>query len=200
MQREDGHPIVARTLDFVMSGLKRVRTQVVPAAAGDVLELGLGTGLNLPSYEGISSLVAVEPDPHMRRRAQRRAEKLGVDVKIEDCFAEELPYPDASFDTIVATFVLCTIPDAAAALREARRVLRPDGRLLFAEHVASSYPIPLRLQNLIDPVWGHFAGGCHVNRDALSLIREGGFQHVQHRPHGGQRYTISPIISGTARK
>jgi len=200
MRKEDGHPIVAGMLDVVMSGLKRVRHKVVPAATGDVLELGFGTGLNLPSYEGISSLVAIEPDPHMRRRAAKRAERLGVDVELEDAFAEELPYADGSFDTVVATFVLCTIPDPVAALREARRVLRKDGRLLFAEHVASSFAVPLRMQNLIDPLWGHFAGGCHVNRDALALIGEGGFSEVQHRPHGGQRFTISPVISGSARR
>jgi ubiquinone/menaquinone biosynthesis C-methylase UbiE len=198
MKNPNGHPIVAATLDFAMRGLARVRKKVVPRAEGDVLELGLGTGLNLGSYEGIRSLTAVEPDPHMVKRARKRADDLGVDVKLDEVSAHELPYTAGSFDTVVATFVLCTIPDPVRALEEARRVLRPDGQLLFAEHVRSSYPLPRWIQNTIDPLWGHFAGGCHVNRDALALIAEAGFE-AEHRTHGGQRFTISPIISGVAR-
>ncbi len=197
--RAPGHPLLALTLDLFMAPLRRVREQVVPKASGDVLEVGLGTGLNLGLYEGLRSLTAIEPDPYMLRRARARQARLGVEARLEAACGEDLPYPDESFDTVVATFVLCTIPDPAAALREMRRVLRPEGRLLFAEHIASKTPAVRRVQDAVDPLYTRVAGGCHLNRETPRLLEEGGFV-VEQRPHGSQRYALSPVVSGRGLK
>jgi ubiquinone/menaquinone biosynthesis C-methylase UbiE len=198
---EPSHPILAATLDFAMRSLVKVREKVVPGAEGDVLELGAGTGMNIGYYsDAVRSLTAVEPDPHMRKRAERRYQGAGLDVTLDGASAEALPFDDARFDTVVATFVLCTIPDPARALEEARRVLKPGGVLIFAEHVANQHRLARRAQEMLDPVWGAFSGGCHLNRDALELIEAAGFSDMSHRPHGGQRWTLTPVISGRARR
>lgn len=203
---EPSHPLLAATLDLAMYGLRELRDRVVPLAEGDVLELGVGTGLNLGRYarsssssQGVRSLTAIEPDPHMLKRARARAERLGLDVRFEQTGAEALPFDDASFDCVVATFVLCTIPDPAAALQEARRVLRPGGSLLFAEHVASSHRHEKRAQEWVNPLWSKVAGGCQLTRPAVQLVEEAGFGEIEHRPAGRQRFTLLPLVTGRAR-
>ena len=136
MLHPDGHPWLAATLDLAMAGLDRVRAKVVPSADGEVLEIGLGTGLNLVHYQAIERLVAVEPDPHMRRRAEARLGAASFPTELLDCSAEDLPFQDQVFDTVVATFVLCTIPDPEAAVHEMHRVLRPGGRFALVDMVA----------------------------------------------------------------
>jgi SAM-dependent methyltransferase len=193
------HPVVASLLDVVMAPLGEIRARVLPQARGEVLELGAGTGGNFALYPpALRRLAACEPDPHMRRRAARRAERLKLGVELCAASAEALPYPDAAFDTVVATFVLCTIPAPDRALEEARRVLRPGGQLLFAEHVAHRRPAGRRVQDALDRPWGFFAGGCHLNRDAVALIEGAGFGEVIHRAHGSQDWTLAPIVSGRA--
>ena len=165
-----GHPVVAALYDPLMHaqdlfGLRRQRIRTAHEANGRVLELGVGTGLNLPYYDGAESVVGVDPDPHMLRRARRRG-----GAELVEASAEELPFPDESFDTVVAALSLCTIPDVAAALAEARRVLRPDGRLLFLEHVRSESERAAALQDRIEPLWTRLAGGCHPNRDTVAAI------------------------------
>jgi ubiquinone/menaquinone biosynthesis C-methylase UbiE len=201
MCRRPSHPILAATLDLAMRGLKPARERAVPRCEGDVLEVGVGTGLNFAHYDRtrVTRLCGIEPDHHMLRRAAVRADKLGVDIELSDAGAEELPYADASFDVVLCTFVLCTIPDVTRALDEMRRVLRPGGQLVFAEHVRAPGRTAARVQDVLNPVWGVFAGGCHLNRDAGRLITEAGFGDVDVIPMGRQHFTIIPIQWGSAR-
>ena len=181
-----------------MAGLDRIRCRLIPQARGRVLEIGVGTGLNLPHYGELEELVGIEPDPHMRRRAERRAAELSLRIEIVDASAEDLPFETDHFDTVVATWVLCTIPDAQAAAREMRRVLKPEGLLIFAEHTASVHR-PLRaVQDAINPVWKRFAGGCNLNRDGLGILREAGFELDVREPRRIWT-TIVPQYRGTGR-
>jgi ubiquinone/menaquinone biosynthesis C-methylase UbiE len=170
-----GHPLVAALYDPLMRvqdalGLARRRVRTAGEATGRVLELGVGTGLQLPHYTAADEVVGVDPDPHMLRRARGRTAAAPVPVELVEASAERLPFEDASFDTVVASLSLCTVPDQAAALREARRVLRPDGRLVFLEHVRSERPRVAAVQDRVEPLWMRIAGGCHPNRDTVAAI------------------------------
>lgn len=195
MPATEGHPILAAVLDVAMLPLAKLRPGVVEQARGQVLELGIGTGMNLPLYRDITSLHAVEPDPHMLKRARARALGLRFPVEITAAGAEALPFPDASFDCVVATFVFCTIPDPAAAAAEAIRVLRPGGQLLFAEHVRSSVTPILAGQRAVEPVWKRLAGGCHLTRDPVALFRAAGAADLQVRPRG-PAWSFLPVVTG----
>jgi ubiquinone/menaquinone biosynthesis C-methylase UbiE len=153
------------------------RRQVVPKAYGRVLEIGMGTGRNLPFYDRtrISRLVGVDPALQMHRLARQRSRAAGIEVELMGLSAEQLPTPDASFDTVVCTYTLCTIPDAAQALREMRRVLVPGGKLLFCEHGRAPDASVRRWQERLQPLWGPLAGGCHLGRDIPSLLDAAGF-------------------------
>ena len=120
-------------------------------------------------------VVGIDPDPHMLRRAQRRAEKAPCPVRLVEADAQDLPFGEHEFDTVVVTLSFCTIPDPAAAVAEARRVLKPDGRFLFLEHVRSERPWVARLQRGVTPAWKRVAGGCHLNRSTVATI-EGEFE------------------------
>jgi ubiquinone/menaquinone biosynthesis C-methylase UbiE len=136
-----------------------------------VLEVGAGTGLNLEHYpDGIDELVLVEPEPAMVRKLKQRLRALGREARLVEANAETLPFPDGSFDTVVCTLVLCSVPDPARALEELRRVLRADGSFLFLEHVRSEEPETARLQDRVNPIWRFLANGCNCNRRTLSLI------------------------------
>jgi ubiquinone/menaquinone biosynthesis C-methylase UbiE len=153
------------------AGLRRMRRELLAVAAGRVVELGAGTGANLDLYpEGIEELILVEPDPHMSRRLRSRLAGSGRHATVVETGAERLPLEDAGFDTVVATLVLCTIPDPAAALREAARVLRPGGRLLFVEHVRAEDPDLARWQDRLEKPWRFLGDGCHCNRDTIATI------------------------------
>jgi ubiquinone/menaquinone biosynthesis C-methylase UbiE len=172
-----GHPLAAAFYDPLMRvqgvlGLERQRARTAREATGRVLELGVGTGLNLPHYANAAEVVGIDPDPYMLSRARPRAAAAARAVELVEGSAEALPFEDGSFDTVVAALSLCTIPDAAAALREARRVLRPDGRLLFLEHVRAERPWAARLQDRLERPWMRVAGGCHPNRDTVAAIGE----------------------------
>jgi ubiquinone/menaquinone biosynthesis C-methylase UbiE len=161
-------------------GLKPVRQQrqkVVPLAQGRVLEVGIGTGLNLAHYDKsrISALVGVDPALQMHRLARKRMACAGLDVELVGLSAEQLPLPDASFDTVVMTYTLCSIPDPVPAVREMRRVLKPGGRLLFCEHGRAPDESVRRWQERLNPIWGRIGGGCHLDRDIPALLQEGGF-------------------------
>ncbi len=155
----------------------RQRRLVVPQARGRVLEIGIGTGLNLPHYDMacVTSLTGVDPGIGMHPTAARRARARGLDVRLVPLSAEQLPLPDASFDTVVVTYTLCTIPDPVAALREMRRVLAPGGQLLFCEHGRAPEPAVQRWQERLQPLWGRLAGGCHLGRDVPALLGQAGF-------------------------
>jgi len=178
MLRPDGHPVLAATLDWVMWPLDKLRPRVVSQAFGRVLELGVGTGLNLRHYvpEQVTRLDAIEPDPHMLSRARPRLEALPFPADLHQCGAEALPFADDHFDSIVCTFVMCTIPDLDSAIRELGRVLKPEGVLLLAEHTGSDHGLMRGLQGGIEPVWRHMAGGCHLTRDPVGLLRAAGFE------------------------
>jgi ubiquinone/menaquinone biosynthesis C-methylase UbiE len=178
------------------------RRQLAPAR-GRVLEIGGGTGANLPHYpDAVDELVVTEPDDAMRARAERRLARTGRHATLVDAPAESLPFPDASFDAVVGTSVLCTVPDQAAALREVRRVLRPGGALLFVEHVRSPDPAAARWQDRLERPWGIVTGGCHPNRDTRAALEAAGFEieiseqgELPHVPR-----LVRPYIAGRARK
>jgi ubiquinone/menaquinone biosynthesis C-methylase UbiE len=151
----------------------------VPKAHGVVLELGFGSGLNLPFYDParVTRVIALEPSEGMLVRARKAASEApnGVQVDILPETAEALSIPDASVDTVLVTYSLCTIPDPHAALEGARRALKPGGKLLFCEHGLAPDEKIARTQRRLDPLWSKIAGGCHLSRDIPALIRAAGF-------------------------
>jgi SAM-dependent methyltransferase len=150
------------------AGLREMRRELLAGARGRTLEIGAGTGANLDLYpEAVSGLVLAEPDPHMLRQLRSKA---GREVEAVQAPAERLPFEDASFDTAVFTLVLCTVPDPDAALREAARVLRPGGQVLFIEHVRAEDPSLARWQDRLEKPWRFLGDGCHCNRDTVAAI------------------------------
>jgi ubiquinone/menaquinone biosynthesis C-methylase UbiE len=175
-----GHPIFAALYDVNpwprrWSALWKRRAAVVGEAEGRVLDLGVGTGLNFECFRRAAFAVGVDPDPYMLRRAVPRLAAATVRKAIIQGPAEVLPFPAGTFDTVLATFVLCTVQDPDAALREARRVLRPGGTLRFLEHVRAPAPRWAAFQDRITPLWSRLFAGCHPNRDTLAAIRARGF-------------------------
>jgi len=158
------------------AGLADRRRRLLAGARGDVLEIGGGTGANLAHYPraGVERVVVVEPDGAMRRRLLKRLAVAPVPVEVHETGIDDAPFADGSFDTVVSTLVLCTVPDPAAALDTVRRLLRPGGSLLFLEHVAG-IGVRLRLQRLMSPLWQRLLGGCHPDRDIVGTIRAAGF-------------------------
>jgi ubiquinone/menaquinone biosynthesis C-methylase UbiE len=197
---DDGHPWLAKMLDFTMRPLYPARRDVVPAATGKVLEVGVGTGLNFGLYRDVESLAGVDPDPYMLERARPRAAELSFPVELHQAGAERMPFADASFDTAVVTFTLCTIPDPAAALVEVRRVLKPTGRLLFVEHTRSIQPLMRGVQEALTPLWKRIGGGCHLNRPALDLLRDAGFRVRDTTAVWSERWTLFPVYRGVAER
>ncbi|MGH7896769.1 MAG: class I SAM-dependent methyltransferase [Candidatus Binatia bacterium] len=174
------HPIFAALYDSIMVPLDRLsfrphRERTAAAATGRTLEVGIGTGLNIDLYRSASRIVGIEPDPEMLRRAVRRAREASKPVHLVAASAENLPFRGGSFDSVVASLVFCTIPDARSAAREVRRVLVPgSGAFHFFEHVRSSRPLFARLQDVATPVWKKLFGGCHPNRDTLPVFEKAG--------------------------
>jgi ubiquinone/menaquinone biosynthesis C-methylase UbiE len=152
-----------------------LRRELLADARGRVLEIGVGTGLSFAHYPAVDELVGVEPSGPMLRRARHRALIAHRDVTLVQAPAENLPFEDDSFDTVVAIAVLCTVDHPGRALGEVRRVLRPGGSFLFSEHVRSSDPGRARWQDLLERPWGFVAGGCHPNRRTLGEIEAAGF-------------------------
>lgn len=153
------------------------REKIVPQAEGRILEIGMGSGINIPYYnpEKVEKVWGLEPSEGMRRKAQSRVEAAPFDLEWLGLPGEEIPLDDNSADTIVLTYTLCTIPDWRAAVDQMRRVLKPGGKLLFSEHGKAPDEAVLKWQNRINPLWMKMAGGCHLNRDIPKLLREGGF-------------------------
>ena len=153
------------------------RQRVIAAAEGRVLEIGIGSGLNLPLYgRSVSSVIGLEPSPELLRMARTRAAAAPVPVELLEASAEAMPLDDASVDTVVTTWTLCTIPHVERALAEMRRVLKPGGSLLFVEHGRAPEPGVARWQDRLDPLWCRVAGGCHLNRKIDDLISGSGFR------------------------
>jgi ubiquinone/menaquinone biosynthesis C-methylase UbiE len=163
-----------------LAPIARQRALIVPQAQGRVLEIGIGTGLNLAFYDRrkVAQLVGVDPAAQMHALAQRRSIRAGMQVELVTLSAERLPLASASFDNVVCTYTLCSIPDPHAALREMRRVLKPGGKLFYAEHGLAPDAKVARHQARIEPWWSKIAGGCHLTRNVPELLREAGF-HVR---------------------
>jgi ubiquinone/menaquinone biosynthesis C-methylase UbiE len=171
--------VLPRLLDLAMRNEEatRFRARLVPQARGTTLEVGVGSGLNLPFYGAqVERLVGVDPSRELLRMAQRRADRAAVPVELIAHTGEALPLADASVDTAVFTFTLCSIPDPMKALREARRVLKPGGELLFAEHGLAPDTAVQRWQRRLNPLWRHVAGGCNLDRKIDELIAAAGFR------------------------
>ena len=161
-----------------LAPVREQRAKVVPQARGRVLEIGIGTGLNLEHYDKakLTALVGLDPNAELKGLARKRAQRAGVDAELVSLSAEGIPFGDEEFDTVVVTYSLCTIPDPLAALREMRRVLKPGGRLLFCEHGLAPEESVRRWQRRLNPLWSTLAGGCHLDRDVPALLREAGFR------------------------
>ena len=153
------------------AGMRERRRKLLAGASGRVLEIGAGTGLNAALYPAsVESVVLAEPDPAMARKLRAKVAASALDAEVVEAPAESLPVEDASFDTVVSTMVLCTAGDPRAAVREIARVLRPDGRLLFCEHVLSDSPRLARWQHRLAGPWAAFAEGCRCDQDTLAMI------------------------------
>lgn len=166
--------------------MMQARMAVVPQAAGDVLELGCGGGLNLTLMDParLTSYAGLDPSPALLGDTRRVAQERGIAADIREGVGESMPFADASFDSVVTTFTLCSVADQAQVLREIRRVLRPGGVALFLEHGSAPDPGVARWQGRIEPVWKRIAGGCHLTRPVTDSYREAGFATEA----GGSRY------------
>jgi ubiquinone/menaquinone biosynthesis C-methylase UbiE len=175
-----GKYVVPRMIDWAMSNAMtaRVREQVIPRAQGVTLEIGIGSGLNLPFYsQRVTELYGVDPSPELNALARKRAQEASRPVELFLQSAEErLPLADRSVDTVVCSWSLCSIPDPVRALREARRVLRPSGDFLFVEHGRAPAGAVRTWQDRLNPIWKRFTGGCNMNRPTDELVRAAGFE------------------------
>jgi ubiquinone/menaquinone biosynthesis C-methylase UbiE len=175
------------------AGMADKRRQVLGEARGRTLEIGSGTGINLDNYgPDVTELVMSEPDRHMVALLRRKVERSAVPATVVEAPAGELPFADQSFDTVTVVYVLCTVPDLDAALREIARVLKPEGRLLFIEHVRSREPGLARWQDRVHRPWFVFANGCHCNRDTMAAI-EGSPLEID-RVERGEIPKVPPIV------
>lgn len=192
------HPIFAALYDSVFAVLDRLsfsphRRQTAAAARGRALEIGVGTGRNLELYENARTIVGIEPDPEMLKRARRKAAACGKPVALVLAGAEALPFRDGSFDSVVASLVFCTIPEVDAAAREVRRVLAPGGAFHFFEHVRAENRLASRLQDFVTPLWKGLFAGCHPNRETLPVFERAGLRFETAERHGAL------LVRGTAR-
>ncbi len=194
-----GLPLAAASRKPRDSTWEFYRQAVVNGARGRVLEIGAGAWLNLTRYSrDIKSLTGIEPNARRIKQARQRAEQLGWDVDLRQGNVESLPFPDESFDTVVATFVWCSVDDVPAGLREIRRVLKPGGELRFLEHVRSQSRRAARVQDMITPLRRRFAGNCHPNRDTEQAIRAADFEIVECWHINSDRSLPSPTLVGIA--
>lgn len=177
------HPLFARLFDRLSGVMEKEvgprRGQLLAGLSGRVVEIGAGNGINFRHYpDSVGEVVAIEPEPYMRAKAQRAAGAAPMAVTVRSGVADSLELPDASFDAAVACLVLCTVPEQSRALAELRRVLKPGGELRFLEHVRSEAPAKARVQTLADGarIWPLLGGGCHCSRDTLRAIEAAGFR------------------------
>lgn len=176
------HPLFARFYSRVSAsmeaaGVGQIRAELLAGLAGPVVEVGAGNGLNFRHYPGtVTSVLAVEPEPHLRGLAEQASASAGVPVKVVDGTAAELPAEDGSADAVVATLMFCSVPDVSAALGEIRRVLRPGGQFVFMEHVRGDSRACQYVQRFADAtIRPALMGGCHAYRDPVTAIKSAGF-------------------------
>ena len=171
--------ILPRFIDLACSSkpTRKQREKIVPRAAGDVLEIGFGSGLNLPHYdrEKVRHIWGLEPSEGMRDLAAEPIAESGLDIELIDLPGEEIPLDDNCVDTVLITYTLCTIPDVASALEGVRRVIKQDGKLLFCEHGKAPDANVVKWQERLNPTWKRFTGGCNMNRDIPEIIASAGF-------------------------
>ena len=207
---EVNNPIFARFFDRFAArdrgrGEADLRRELLAGLSGRVAEVGAGNGINFEHLPPeVDELVAVEPEPYLRRAAAETAQSAPVRVRVTDGTADRLPLGDASADAVVVAGVLCSVPDQAAALAEIRRVLRPAGELRFYEHVRSRRTGFARYQDLTARVWPRLMGGCTPNRDTLAAIERAGLRIERCRgfgfPREARAYPVAPRILGVARR
>lgn len=156
----------------------RQRAKIIPRAEGRVLEVGIGSGLNLPFYDAdrVSRVWGLDPSRELWAIAERQGRRFEFEIEYVQGVAEDVPLETDSVDTVVLTYTFCTLPDVEASLAEMRRVLRPDGLLLFSEHGAAPDERVRRWQNRLNPLWRRVSGGCNLNRHVPSLLEQGGFE------------------------
>ncbi len=173
-----GEWVCPRLLNLMIGNdedVKALRTRALADTNGRVLELGFGTGLNLGHYPpDVKRIIAVDPNPGMAELARERMASAGIEVEHHQITAEKLPFDTASFDSVVCTLTLCSIPDVAASLAEVHRVLKPGGQFLFCEHGLHPEPRISKWQNRLNPVWKKVFDGCHINRDIARLVQSAG--------------------------
>jgi ubiquinone/menaquinone biosynthesis C-methylase UbiE len=182
------------------AGLREMRREVLSAAVGRTIDLGAGTGVNRDLFPAaVTELVLAEPDPHMIKRLREKVVE-GSGLEVVQAPAESLPFGDDSFDTAVFTLVLCTVPDPAAALAEAARVLKPGGKLLFVEHVRAEDPGLARWQDRLEKPWRFLVDGCHCNRDTVAAIEAAPFEveKVEQGELPKSPPLVRPLVRGTA--
>jgi ubiquinone/menaquinone biosynthesis C-methylase UbiE len=185
--------------------LEEWRSELLADLSGSILEIGAGTGANLPRYpSAVTRLVLVDDDPHMLAKLETRVRESGreMDIEIREASAASLPFPDASFDAVVSTLVLCSVPDPDVVLREVRRVLRPNGTFVYLEHVAGEEGTSrLAWQRRVEPVWRRIAGNCHLTRRTGEAIRRAGFVVDEERAESMRKALpiVRPTVRGVAR-
>ena len=171
--------LLPRLIDLACSTkpTRKQREKIVPHATGSVLEIGFGSGHNLPYYDRdkVRHIWGLEPSSGMRKIAAEPIAKSGFDVELIDLPGEEIPLDDNCADTVLVTYTLCTIPDVASALDGMRRVLKPNGKLLFCEHGKAPAADVVKWQERMNPMWSRFAGGCNMNRDIPAMLTAAGF-------------------------
>jgi ubiquinone/menaquinone biosynthesis C-methylase UbiE len=198
----------ATIYDKLMEGpekaaLRGHRESLLGAVSGRVLEIGGGTGANLPFYgPAVEELVITEPEEPMARRLEAKLTEYSLPARVVRAPAEKLPFESATFDFAVSTLVLCTVEDQTRALAELHRLLKPGGRLIFLEHVLSEEPRLARWQNRLEPLQVRVGHGCHPNRDTLQGIRDAGFAlgEVEHATLPKAPPLVRPLILGTAER
>lgn len=209
MRARRSHPVFSRLyarMSHVMEqhGYAERRRELLAGLSGSVIEIGAGNGLNFAHYpRTVTAVLAVEPEPHLRRLAQHNAQRAPVCVRVIDAVAEDLPAAEASFDAAVTSLVLCSVRDQPSALHEIHRVLKRGGELRFFEHVRAGTPALQRVQRLLDrTVWPRVTGGCHTSRDTAAAITSAGFRIDRLErfpfPPRGMPQPTSPHVIGVA--
>lgn len=168
--------------------LKKERRELLKDIKGDIIEFGAGTGVNFEFYSDSTRVVAIEPDNQLGNEAKNKIK--GKNIEVISASAEDLPFSDDSFDSIVITLALCTIENPNKALIEAKRVCKPNGSLLILEHIRNDNRVLSTLQDIITPLWKCFAMGCHLNRDTLSLIKENNFKMISLKYFFGRNFIV----------
>lgn len=161
-----------------------IRSELISKAKGDVLEIGCGTGINFSFYKDVS-VTAIEPNPFLRKMSYEQAAAAKTPIHVMEGNAEQLPFSEHSFDTVIGTLVLCTIPNPVEAIREISRVCKPTGTILLFEHVRHENSFLGKLQDLLTPIWKRACDGCHLNRDTVHLLRQEDIEIIEINKHVG---------------